>query len=70
MKFEAPGVSTDEHIGDLSGYAQLLAAQPGGKLKEFPIIDDEVKMLRSRSLTAPRLHDHWNKTCVPTPPVG
>ena len=35
VEFKAPGVSTDEHIGDLSEYAQLLAAKSGGKLKKF-----------------------------------
>ncbi|WP_222085800.1 hypothetical protein [Rhizobium leguminosarum] len=48
VEFKAPGVSTDEHIGDLSEYAQLLAAKSGGKLKKFYgyLIGDEVNTLR------------------------
>jgi hypothetical protein len=48
VEFKAPGVSTDQHIGDLSEYAQLLAAKSGGKLKKFYgyLIGDEVNTLR------------------------
>lgn len=48
VEFKAPGVSTDEHIGDLSEYAQLLAAKSGGKLKRFYgyLIGDNVNTLR------------------------
>ncbi|MEQ1403591.1 hypothetical protein ABK249_01480 [Neorhizobium sp. Rsf11] len=48
VEFKAPGVSTDEHIGDLSEYAQLLAAKSGGKLKKFYgyLIGNEVNTLR------------------------
>lgn len=48
VEFKAPGVSTDEHIGDLSEYAQLLAAKSGGKLKKFYgyLIGNEINTLR------------------------
>jgi hypothetical protein len=35
IEFKAPGVSMDEHIGDLMEYSQLLAAKSKGKLKKF-----------------------------------
>ena len=35
VEFKAPGVSMDEHIGDLSEYAHLLAAKSNGKLRKF-----------------------------------
>lgn len=35
IEFKAPGVSLDEHTGDLMEYAQLLAAKSKGKLKQF-----------------------------------
>lgn len=48
VEFKAPGVSMDEHIGDLSEYAHLLAAKSGGKLKKFYgyLIGDTVNTLR------------------------
>jgi hypothetical protein len=48
VEFKAPGVSIDEHIGDLSEYAHLLAAKSGGKLKKFYayLIGDTVNSLR------------------------
>lgn len=48
VEFKAPGVSTDEHIGDLSEYAQLLAAKSAGKLRKFYgyLIGDSVNTLR------------------------
>ncbi|MCE6074039.1 hypothetical protein [Agrobacterium vitis] len=48
VEFKAPGVSTDEHIGDLSEYAQLLAAKSNGKLKKFYgyLIGDSINTLR------------------------
>lgn len=48
VEFKAPRVSTDEHIGDLSEYAQLLAAKSGGKLKKFYgyLIGDDINTLR------------------------
>lgn len=35
IEFKAPGVPLDEHIGDLSRYAHLLAAKSSGRLKKF-----------------------------------
>ena len=35
VEFKSPGVSVDDHIGDLMEYAQLLAAKSGGRLKKF-----------------------------------
>lgn len=35
VEFKAPGVSMDNHVGDLSEYAHLLAARSNGKLKKF-----------------------------------
>jgi hypothetical protein len=48
IEFKAPGVSMDDHIGDLSEYAHLLAAKSGGKLKKFYgyLIGDTVNSLR------------------------
>jgi hypothetical protein len=48
VEFKAPGVSMDEHIGDLSEYAHLLAAKSGGKLNKFYgyLIGDTVNPLR------------------------
>ncbi len=48
IEFKAPGVPTDQHIGDLSEYAQLLAAKSGGRLKKFYgyLIGDTVDTLR------------------------
>ena len=48
IEFKAPGIQMDEHIGDLSEYAHLLAAKSGGKLKRFYcyLIGDMVNPLR------------------------
>jgi hypothetical protein len=48
VEFKAPGVSMDEHIGDLSEYAHLLASKSKGKLKKFYgyLIGDTVNPLR------------------------
>ena len=35
VEFKAPGVSLDDHIGDLMEYSQLLAAKSKGRLKRF-----------------------------------
>jgi len=53
VEFKAPGVSTDEHIGDLSEYAHLLAAKSGGKLRKFYgyLIGDTVNPLRLNGWT-------------------
>ncbi len=35
IEFKAPGVSMDDHVGDLMEYSQLLAAKSRGRLKKF-----------------------------------
>jgi hypothetical protein len=53
VEFKAPGVSMDEHIGDLSEYAHLLAAKSAGKLNKFYgyLIGDTVNTLRLNGWT-------------------
>lgn len=53
VEFKAPGVQIDEHIGDLSEYAHLLAAKSGGKLKKFYgyLIGDTINPLRLNGWT-------------------
>ncbi|MER8446311.1 type I restriction enzyme HsdR N-terminal domain-containing protein [Mesorhizobium sp. M1066] len=53
VEFKAPGVSMDEHIGDLSEYAHLLAAKSKGRLKKFYgyLIGDTVNRLRMPGYT-------------------
>lgn len=53
LEFKAPGVPMDDHIGDLSEYAQLLAAKSGGKLKKIYgyLIGDTVNPLRLNGWT-------------------
>jgi hypothetical protein len=53
VEFKAPGVPADEHIGDLSEYAHLLAAKSGGKLRKFYgyLIGDTVNPLRLNGWT-------------------
>lgn len=53
LEFKAPGVSMDDHTGDLSEYAQLLAAKSGGKLKKIYgyLIGDTVNPLRLNGWT-------------------
>lgn len=48
VEFKAPDVPMDEHIGDLSEYAHLLAAKSGGKLKKIYgyLVGDTVNPLR------------------------
>jgi hypothetical protein len=48
VEFKVPGVKMDEHIGDLTEYAHLLAAKSRGKLKKFYcyLIGDTVNPLR------------------------
>ncbi|MFZ6758122.1 hypothetical protein ACO0K9_13010 [Undibacterium sp. Ji50W] len=61
VEFKAPGVSMDGHIGDLSEYAQLLAAKSGGKLKKFYgyLIGDTVNPLRLNGWTPFALGKGW-----------
>lgn len=61
VEFKAPGVSMDEHIGDLSEYAHLLAAKSGGKLKKFYgyLIGDTVNPLRLNGWTSFPVGKGW-----------
>lgn len=48
VEFKAPGVSMDDHVGDLNQYAHLMAAKSGGKLRRFYcyLIGDTLDPLR------------------------
>ncbi|MCC5647977.1 type I restriction enzyme HsdR N-terminal domain-containing protein [Nostoc sp. CHAB 5824] len=48
VELKAPGVSMDDHVGDLSEYAYLLNAKSGGKLRKFYsyLIGDTLNPLR------------------------
>lgn len=61
VEFKAPGVNMDEHIGDLTEYAHLLAAKSGGKLKKFYgyLIGDSVNPLRLNGWTKFPLGNGW-----------
>jgi hypothetical protein len=50
VEFKAPGVSVDDHVGDLMEYAQLLAAKSQGRLKKFYgyLIGDTINLNRLR----------------------
>jgi hypothetical protein len=53
VEFKAPGVSMDDHIGDLSEYAHLLAAKSNGRLKKFYgyLIGDTINRMRMTGWT-------------------
>jgi hypothetical protein len=53
IEFKAPGVSMDDHVGDLSEYAHLLAAKSNGRLKKFYgyLIGDTLNPLRMAGWT-------------------
>ena len=53
VEFKAPGVSMDDHINDLSEYAQLLAAKSNGRLKKFYgyLIGDTINRMRMAGWT-------------------
>lgn len=53
VEFKAPGVSMDDHVGDLSEYAHLLAAKSNGRLKKFYgyLIGDTINSLRMAGWT-------------------
>lgn len=61
IEFKAPGVPMDEHIGDLSEYAHLLAAKSGGKLKKIYgyLIGDNVNPLRLNAWTPFPMGNGW-----------
>jgi hypothetical protein len=71
IEFKAPGVSMDEHIGDLSEYAHLLAAKSGGKLKRFYgyLIGDTVNPLRLGNWTQFPTGKGWFQSGVLTDPA-
>jgi len=48
IEFKAPGVSLDDHTGDLSEYAHLLLAKSSGRLKKFYgyLIGDTINRMR------------------------
>jgi hypothetical protein len=48
VEFKSPGVSLDEHVGDLTEYATMLAAKSNGRLKKFYgyLIGDTVNPIR------------------------
>ncbi|MBO6835958.1 MAG: hypothetical protein JJ878_13140 [Alphaproteobacteria bacterium] len=53
VEFKAPGVSVDDHTGDLSEYAHLLAAKSEGRLRKIYgyLIGDELNRLRMSGWT-------------------
>ena len=53
VEFKSPGVSMDDHVGDLSEYAHLLAAKSRGKLRKFYcyLVGDKVNALRLTNWT-------------------
>lgn len=61
IEFKAPGVPMDEHIGDLSEYAHLLAAKSGGKIKKIYgyLIGDTVNPLRLNAWTPFPMGNGW-----------
>lgn len=64
VEFKAPGVQTDEHIGDLTEYAHLLAAKSRGKLKKFYgyLIGDTINPLRLSGWTPFSSGNGWFKS--------
>ncbi|MFT7098391.1 MAG: hypothetical protein ACJAS6_000246 [Rickettsiales bacterium] len=50
VEFKSPGVSLDDHTGDLMEYAQLIAAKSKGRIKKFYgyLIGDEINENRIR----------------------
>jgi hypothetical protein len=70
IEFKAPGVSLDDHIGDLSEYAVLLAAKSHGKLKKFYgyLIGDTVNRNRMSGWTRfPQGEGYFRSTSVADP---
>lgn len=70
VEFKAPGVSMDEHIGDLAEYSHLLAAKSNGKLKKFYgyLIGDTVNPLRLTQWTPFPLGKGWFQSSPLTDP--
>jgi hypothetical protein len=70
IEFKAPGVSMDDHIGDLSEYAVLLAAKSHGKLKKFYgyLIGDTLNRNRMSGWTRfPQGEGYFRSTSVADP---
>ncbi|GLR47655.1 hypothetical protein [Sphingomonas astaxanthinifaciens] len=73
IEFKAPGVSLDDHVGDLSEYAHLLAAKSNGRLKKFYgyLIGDTVAPLRMAGWTRFAAgHGYFRSTPLQDPETG
>lgn len=73
IEFKAPDVSMDEHVGDLSEYAHLLAAKSRGKLKKFYgyLIGDTVNRLRMTGYTRfPTGKGYFRSSPIDDPDTG
>lgn len=77
VEFKAPGVSLDEHIGDLSEYAHLLLAKSNGRLKKFYgyLIGDTINRMRMSGWTRfPQGKGYFRSTALQDPesdrPIG
>ena len=64
IEFKAPGVSMDDHIGDLMEYSQLLAAKSKGRIKKFYgyLIGTDVNQNRLMGFTRFPNGDGWFNT--------
>jgi hypothetical protein len=73
VEFKAPGVSMDDHVGDLSEYAHLLAAKSRGKLRKFYcyLIGDTLNPLRLSGWTRfAEGKGYFQSTKLPDPETG
>jgi hypothetical protein len=73
IEFKAPGVSMDDHTGDLSEYAHLLAAKSNGRLKKFYgyLIGDTLNPLRMAGWTRfASGKSYFRTTDLPDPESG
>lgn len=73
IEFKAPGVSMDDHTGDLSEYAHLLAAKSNGRLKKFYgyLIGDKLNPLRMAGWTRfASGRSYFRTTDLPDPESG
>jgi hypothetical protein len=71
IEFKAPGVNMDDHVGDLSEYAHLLAAKSNGRLKRFYgyLIGDKINPLRMAGWTRIASGKSYFRTSNLTDPV-
>jgi hypothetical protein len=70
VEFKAPGVSLDDHIGDLSEYAHLLLAKSSGRLKKFYgyLIGDTINRMRMSGWTRfPQGKGYFRSTSLQDP---